>query len=187
MKSIALDLDDTISTLGIDWIKAYNDLYGDNICRENINDWAIDRFVKPECGKAIYDLLTPHLFRTAGVQPDAQRVTCWLLLHYDIKIVTALKGVPANQQAFVYEAKRAWIDEHFPYIGSENIIVCNDKSMIKADWLIDDGAHNIRAFSGRTIVFDAPYNQCLERWEYDARVKNWNAIEHFYKCQLGLI
>jgi 5'(3')-deoxyribonucleotidase len=105
MKSIAIDLDDTLSLLGIDWIKAYNDMYGDTLQHEDITDWAIDTFVKPECGKAIYDLLTPHLFRTAEVRPFAQEVTKWLSEFYDIKIVTALKGVPLCHKGEVYQAK----------------------------------------------------------------------------------
>jgi 5'(3')-deoxyribonucleotidase len=74
-----------------------------------------------------------------------------------------------------------WIDEYFPHIGSDNIIVANDKGKILMDWIIDDGAHNIRAFKGKKILIDAPYNRFVTAAEYDFRAQSWCGIKMFFE------
>ena len=35
---------------------------------------------------------------------------------------------------------------------------CGDKSIIRADFMIDDSVQNLKAFIGQGIVFTAPHN-----------------------------
>ena len=42
----------------------------------------------------------------------------------------------------------------------QNIVFCGDKSIIRADFMIDDNIPNLKAFVGQGIVFTAP-SQCL--------------------------
>ena len=65
-----------------------------------------------------------------------------------------------------------WLDEYFPFIDSKKIVFCNDKSLIRADVLIDDGWHNLVNFEGIKILYDYPYNQEVR----NLRVKSWNEI-----------
>jgi 5'-nucleotidase len=170
--SIAIDLDTTLNTLNTDWLKLYNEDFNDNLTNECITDWNIAKFTKPECGKLIYDYLKiPGFFRNLGVQPHAQEVTEWMAKEFDLCIATA----------YVPEAcmdKCRWVDEHFPHIGSGKVIFINDKSKLNADYLIDDGGHNIEAFKGIGMVFDQPYNRYLEN---KLRVTDWRDIGRYFR------
>jgi hypothetical protein len=42
-------------------------------------------------------------------------------------------------------AKYEWMHEHFPFIPDSHLVFCGDKSIIAADFLIDDNAHHVRA------------------------------------------
>ena len=55
--------------------------------------------------------------------------------------------------------------------------MAQDKGMVKGDILVDDGVHNLEAFSGRKVLMTAPHNQ-----QYDAtgngmiRADNWHEV-----------
>ena len=172
MLSVAIDLDTTLNTLNDDWIKLYNEDFNDNLTSQDFTDWDMTKFVKPECGKLIYDYLKiPGFFRNLGVQQNAQQVTEWMAKEFDLYIATA----------YVPEAcldKCKWVDEHFPHIGSSKVIFINDKNKLNADYLIDDGPHNIEAFKGIGMIFDQPYNRHIEG---KLRVYDWLEIGRYFR------
>ena len=51
---VAVDIDDVIISLVPTWLHLYNKDYKDNLSKNDITDWQIDKFVKPECGINIY-------------------------------------------------------------------------------------------------------------------------------------
>jgi 5'(3')-deoxyribonucleotidase len=160
-KILAIDLDSTLNTLDTEWIQFYNKDFNDNLTREDMIRWEVYTYVKPECGKKIYDyLLYSNFFKNLGMQLNADNVTKWLQQFYDIYIVTAYTPSTCAD-------KCEWVKQHLPHIPVENIIFCNNKGLIKADILIDDGGHNLVAFKetnphGIPIVFDAPWNRDLQ-------------------------
>lgn len=56
-KIFAVDVDDVCLDLNSVWLEDYNQVYNDNLKTEDITDWIITKFVKPECGNKIFDLL----------------------------------------------------------------------------------------------------------------------------------
>ena len=56
-KIIAVDVDEVIAALHVEWLKRYNKDYDDNLRHEDITNWSIENFVKPECGLKIYHYL----------------------------------------------------------------------------------------------------------------------------------
>ena len=66
--------------------------------------------------------------------------------------------------------KYDWLDEHFPFIHWKRRIFCGDKSVLKADVLIDDHEFNLSVFSGRAIMFTATHNALETKYE---RLNNW--------------
>jgi 5'(3')-deoxyribonucleotidase len=90
---------------------------------------------------------------------------------FELYIVTA-----ANPRSV--EAKYEWIREQLPFFPMSRMIVCMHKFMIKGDYLLDDGMHNIRDFhksGGIPIVFERPHN-AHEADEF-IRVKGWLDFE----------
>ncbi len=69
--------------------------------------------------------------------------------------------------------KHEWLAEHFPFIPWKNIVFCGDKSIINADYLIDDHAHHFKHFRGQGILFSSPHN-LNEDW--NPRVNNWKEV-----------
>ena len=62
-KILALDIDSVLADLMPVWVERYNIDYNDNLTVKKIKDWDMSRFVKPECGKKIFDYLNdPNLY-----------------------------------------------------------------------------------------------------------------------------
>lgn len=172
-KSIGIDLDSTLNNLDDIWLEFYNKDYNDNLIRENLTNWDIASIVKPECGQKMFDyLLQPGFFKNLGIQQNAYEVTKWLSNLFDLYIVTAYHPKTCFDKA-------QWVEKFLPHIPVKNIIFCNHKGLIRTNFLIDDGGHNIIDFNesnrfGMPIVFNAPWNQHLGN--KFIRVKDWLEI-----------
>jgi 5'-nucleotidase len=175
---IGIDLDDVLNCLVDKWISDYNITYNDNLEKENIKSWDINKYVKPECGDNIYKLLNrPNFFLNLDVKLYAQEVTKWLSEHYDLFIVTAYDYRSCKDKA-------QWLEKYFPHVPIKNLIFCNHKGLLKLDYIIDDGVHNILDFSKtnsykRAIIFDAPWNRYLGK-KY-RRAKDWLDVKDIFK------
>ena len=66
---------------------------------------------------------------------------------------------------------------HFPFIPHTHIVFCGDKSILRADYLIDDNPRQLEAFTGTGILYDAPHNVNLTGY---TRVRNWLEIEQLF-------
>jgi len=106
-----------------------------------------------------------QFFRTLPVMTGAQQALRHLQSRYDIFITTAAMEYPAS-----CAAKFAWLQEHFPFISPLNIVFCGDKSILAADYLVDDNVRHFRNFSGQGILFSAPHNKTTN---WTPRVTNW--------------
>lgn len=158
---IALDLDEVVCDLLPEWLRRYNLAYGDALTPESVTSWDISRCVKPVCGMKIYDVLAePDLY--AGVSP----------------IPGALEGVRAlraaghrvvfatSADAVSYPQKIAWLVGHgFTTLRHgrtpQDVICAPDKSLVRADILIDDHAVNLHGFTGFKVLVDRPHNRSV--------------------------
>lgn len=172
-KSIAIDLDSTLNNLDEVWIAEYNRRWNDNLTREDMKSWDTHQWVKPECGKQIYDILAePGFFRRLGIKPHAQEVVAWLVEHYDVYIATAYHPDTCVD-------KVEWVKEHLPMIDPRNVIFINPKYLLNTDYLIDDGPHNIEAFKQQAIVMDGAWNRHLG--DQYPRVYNWLDVKAYFE------
>ena len=61
------------------------------------------------------------------------------------------------------DQKREWLERHkildYRPLQHPDLIIAHDKSLIRADVLVDDAAHNFDHWQGRGLLFDAPYNR----------------------------
>jgi 5'-nucleotidase len=55
--------------------------------------------------------------------------------------------------------KYDWLDQYFPHIHWKNRVFCGDKSILRADIMIDDMPYNLVSFQGKGLLFDAPHNR----------------------------
>lgn len=173
---IAVDQDFVLAKLTQKWIKYYNTIFGDNLKFEDIKSWNIIEYVKPEAKEYMLNILNLHKFyRDLSVVEDSQRVLESLSREYDIFIVTD----PFTRMSF--KSKYDWLGEHFPFIPNKNYVFTGNKSIIHADYLIDDGVHNLEVFTGYGLLFESPYSEEEGRF---FKVKNWQDIEHLFKYRI---
>jgi len=91
--------------------------------------------------------------------------------HHEILIVTAATLLP-NSCPY----KMRWIDIHLPFLDQGNVVFCSNKSLVLADYLIDDHYHNIEGFTGCGILFTSKYSKGVH---HPHRVSNWNEVLNF--------
>ena len=98
-------------------------------------------------------------FRDIPVMPGSKEILPLLLSSYEVFITTAAMEYPTS-----FAAKYEWIKEHFPFFPDSHIVFCGDKSIIAADFLIDDNAHHFERFKGQGLLFSAPHNLFESRY-----------------------
>ena len=173
---IAVDMDWVLAKLTQKWIRYYNTIFDDNLKVEDIKSWDITQHVKPEAKDYMLNILDIHKFyRDLEVVEDSQRVLKKLSYDYEIIIVTD----PFTRMSF--KSKYDWLGEHFPFISPCNYVFTGNKSVIHANYLIDDGVHNLENFKGYGLLFEAPYNEKENRFY---KVKNWQDIEHLFDYKI---
>ncbi|MBV8867687.1 MAG: 5'-3'-deoxyribonucleotidase [Acidobacteriaceae bacterium] len=106
------------------------------------------------------------------VMPFSQEVIRELMSAYEVFITTAAMDVPNS-----FSSKFRWLQRHFPFIPVSNVVFCGDKSIVAADYMIDDDVRHLRRFSGEGILFTAPHN--VHETEF-RRVDDWQQIREMF-------
>jgi 5'-nucleotidase len=86
---------------------------------------------------------------------------------FDIYVLTA----PSTRNPHSYSEKRIWIEEHFDYPFTKNLILCGHKGLLKGDYLIDDQptGKGQDSFEGMLIRFGSE------------AFPNWQVVSMFLK------
>jgi 5'(3')-deoxyribonucleotidase len=169
MKRILVDVDSVVIDLMPTWLSYYNDDYHDQLTVNQITEWDMCKFVKPECGDKIYDYLhDASLYDSVRPIDGAISSIHWLRQHsYDVRFVTS----------GVQPAKIEWLGNHgllldSNFLFSRDVVVAHDKSIINGDILIDDNSENCSSFSGSSILFAQPWN-AQDIKDYYYRADSW--------------
>lgn len=159
--NIFVDIDEVVADLLPAWVNRYNAIFGDSLNAANITGWSLEPYVKPECGKQVYQLLEdPTLYDE--VEPILGSLAAINVLRergHRIIFATASPNGSAGR-------KLRWLYEHeflqpagLPTSVHPDYIEVYDKSLLSGDVLIDDGPHNVSAFRGLSILFRQPHNE----------------------------
>lgn len=168
---IGIDMDQVIAELNNPWLKIINKNENENVKPEDITDWHMANFFK--CGTKIYEYLTYDLFRNLPIVENSQEVVRELCEKHQVYIVTSATTKPE-----IMVAKWEWLDEHFPFIPKDQVVMCGKKDVVKTDVLIDDAPHNLEGFQGdQKLLFDRPYNRKETRF---VRVRDWEHIREMF-------
>lgn len=171
---IAVDVDGVVADLDKAWLERYNRDYQDNVQPSDLKRWAIHEFVKAECGKKIYDYLDDRsLYDDVLPVPGAlEGVNELRTRGHRVIFVTSSPSKSGGR-------KREWLVEH-GFLQHRHIELdyfeCSDKTLIKADMLIDDGFHNVAGFPRFAVLFNRPWNR-ENAWS--DRLDGWGEIAMF--------
>lgn len=169
MKRIAIDMDEVIADFHPKILNTWNRHFSAQLTLDELNLFDLHQD-DPEKLAEIFELVgDPAFFGDLDVIADSQRVIASLSRHYEIFITTAAMQVPTS-----FNAKFSWLKTHFPAIPPSNIVFCGNKSIINADYMIDDNAINFVDFCGEGILYSAPHNRHITGYR---RVNNWLDIE----------
>lgn len=172
MATIAIDMDEVIADFVGKEIKLFHRLFHESVNREDLNDTNL-RQLKPQFNDVLLYLRnTNGFFADLDVIPGAQDAVQKLSRHHNIFITTAAMEFP-NSVADKFN----WLKKYFDFIPELNYVFCGDKSIIHADYLIDDNSRHFAHFIGKGLLFSAPHNR-TEMTEN--RMNGWNDILNFF-------
>ena len=187
-QTIAVDMDEVIAdALGEHLIRYNRDFANEHTARLTLEDLQGRRLwqVAPAERHPIIDnyLRNDDFFRVLDVMPHAQRVLQRLQSRYEVFIASAAMEVPSS-----FAAKYDWLAEHFPFIPTSHIVFCGNKSILRADYLIDDNPRQLDLFQDNRsggadgtkregILYTSPANIHITGYR---RVDNWQAVEAMF-------
>lgn len=172
-KRIAIDMDQVLADLTVSFVDLYKTEY--NVEFDSIEEYLAQKpdFDLVEVIKELYPLInTYEFFRQIPVMKDAQLVLRELSTDYELYIATAAMEVPNT-----FQAKYEWLLEHFPFLEPQHFVFCGDKSVIQADYLIDDSIRQLDRFSGTGILYSNSLNEGDSPYD---RVYNWKDVHAYF-------
>lgn len=168
MARIAIDMDGVMADTSQQYINYYAQKYGVTVDREALNG-------HPEtcgfpCDQSIIRgfLYEPGFFRTKPVIKDSQEIIKALNDKHEVFIVSAAIEFPSS-----LNEKLEWLEEHYPFISWHNIVFCGSKTIVQADYMIDDHIKNLKFFQGEALMFTAPHNINVTDFR---RVNSWKEV-----------
>jgi 5'(3')-deoxyribonucleotidase len=180
-KVIAVDMDEVIADALGEHLTRYNRDFSADLTLDDLQGRRLWQAV-PSDRLAILDnyLRDDDFFRVLRVMPHAQRVLERLQSRYEVFIASAAMEVPTS-----FAAKYDWLAEHFPFIPTSHIVFCGNKSILRADYLIDDNPRQLALFQDSQnggpiregILYTSPANIHIANYR---RVDNWLAVEEMF-------
>ncbi len=173
MQRIAIDMDEVTADTMAHYLQLYNAEFQLNLTKEHFRGKrlleAIDR---AHVARSREYFQSAEFFAGIPVMPFSQEVIRELMSAYEVFITTAAMDVPNS-----FSAKFKWLQQHFPFIPVSNVVFCGDKSIVAADYMIDDDARHLRRFRGEGILFTAPHNVQETAFQ---RVDNWREVRELF-------
>lgn len=170
---ICVDMDEVIADALGEHLQRYNRDFRERVTRADLEGRWLWDLVPPERHQALTEyLMSEDFFAVLRVMPHAQRVLERLQSRYEIYIATAAMEVPSS-----FNAKFEWLKKYFPFIPPSHIVFCGNKSILRADYLIDDNPRQLRLFRGEGILFSSPANANVTGFR---RVKDWLEVEELF-------
>ena len=173
-KSIAIDMDQVIANMYKKMAVSYNELFGTTFTEEELLRAPRESMTREQFKLLMEKLNEPDYYREMDILcPHAVEVIRELNERFDIYIATAAMEVPNS-----FNAKYAWLLEHFPFLDPQKFVFCGTKAVIHTDYLIDDSLNQLEVFKGQGIIYSMPYNEHVEGYP---RVKNWLDVREYFK------
>lgn len=187
--TILIDIDDTIEDLLAAWCKWLNDLYGLNVKPDEITEWDMRKFFPNLTKKQVFEPLHNEEFWDLVKPKDGAVEYLKKLIDDGFKVYLCTSTDYRNVKVKFEKV----IQKYFPYISWKQVIVASDKQMIRGDFMVDDGIHNLEGGIYRKILMNVPHNKSYNAEENGMfRANNWEQIYSyiksvvFYEKQLSL-
>lgn len=176
MKRICVDMDEVLADTLSEHLRRYNEEYDEAITKQDLHGKILWDIVSNDRHERLRQFLhAEDFFADLEVVPQSQAVLKSLSTRFDVFIATAAMQVPNS-----LGPKYRWLQRHFSFIPPTHYVFCGDKSILLADYLIDDLPRNLDRFSGKGLLYTAPHNLLAKGY---TRVHDWSEIACFFEDQ----
>jgi len=169
---IAIDMDEVMADALTEHLRRYNAAYGTSITAAALAGQHLEQCIPPAHREAAEAMLDASFFEDLALLPDCQEVVRELADRYEVFIASAAMDVPCS-----FDAKYRWLQRHFPFIPPSHIVFCGDKTIVDADYLIDDRPRHFAKFRGQALLFSAPHNAGETAY---TRVGSWKEVRAYF-------
>lgn len=171
---IGIDIDGTINNLCESVLSVYNEDSGDNLTVDDITEYYIENFVKPEYKEGFHRyFMDKRVWKRVSIDEEARKYI--IALHekgHEIYFVTSTE--PEN-----VKKKAGWLQKNFPMINiRKQLIVCHNKQLLSGlTVLVDDYGKNLIGGHYHKLLLDKPWNQNVNEDETGiVRCISWSDV-----------
>ena len=176
MKRICVDMDEVMADTLAEHLRRYNQTFDEAVTPQDLAGKGLFEITPVDRRQQLRAFLDAEdFFEDLALMPGAQDVLQQLSSRFDIFIATQAMAVPNS-----LGSKYRWLQRHFPFIPPTQYIFCGDKSILRADYLIDDLPKNLLRFEGQGLLYTAPHNLTATGF---LRVDNWQQVADYFATQ----
>lgn len=165
-------MDEVMSHFSIKCLELFNKEFNESYTIEDLQGKKLVELDARFESKINQYLENESFFLELDVIQGSQEVIKKLSAHYEIYIVTAAMEFPAS-----LAPKYQWLKKYFSFLNEQNFVFCGDKSIIHADYLLDDTPSNLDVFKGKGILFTAPHNTEVVGY---TRLNDWKEVANYF-------
>ena len=173
MRRICVDMDEVMADTLSEHLRRYNQEFDDSVTPADLTGkglWEVTPSDRQKQLRAFLD--AEDFFEDLPLIPGAQEVLKDLSGRFEIFVATQAMTVPNS-----LGPKYRWLQRHFLFIPPTNYVFCGNKSILLADYLIDDLPRNLQRFQGQGLLFTAPHNMTATGF---TRVDNWRQVADYF-------
>jgi 5'(3')-deoxyribonucleotidase len=157
---ICVDMDEVMADTLAEHIRRYNQTFDEEVTPEDL------------AGKGLWEITPLERQKELRAFLDAEDFFEDLSARFEVFIATQAMTVPNS-----LGPKYRWLQRHFPFIPPTHYVFCGNKSILRADYLIDDLPRNLLRFEGQGILYTAPHNLTATGF---VRVDNWQEVAEYF-------
>lgn len=168
---VLCDIDDVMWDFVPHMINWFNKLSSKEIKVEDFKEWDVGKVIPQSRLDIFWSISTWRIFWD-GIEArfGAYKYAQLLNQEYKLYFVTATRLGVSD-----YKIDRFL--EMFNWVKPDQIIACQDKSMIKGDLLIDDAYHQLQNFTGKKLLVTRSWNEVIDTQNNDImRGYDWSDI-----------
>ncbi len=166
-------MDEVMADTLAEHVRRYNQEFDEDVSLEDLAGKGLWEFAPTDRQAQLRAFLDAEdFFEDLPLMPDAQPVLKDLSQRFEIFIATQAMAVPNS-----LGPKYRWLQRHFPFIPPTHYVFCGNKSILRADFLIDDQPRNLLRFEGKGLLYTAPHNLLETGF---VRVDNWLDVAEYF-------
>jgi 5'(3')-deoxyribonucleotidase len=166
-------MDEVMADTLAEHLRRYNQTFDENVTPHDLAGKGLWEITPPGRQQQLRDFLDAEdFFENLALMPGAQKVLKDLSARFEIFIATQAMAVPNS-----LGPKYRWLQRHFPFIPPTHYVFCGNKSILRADYLIDDQPKNLLCFAGQGLLYTAPHNLAVTGF---VRVNNWQEVGEYF-------